>query len=390
MPIVYAQYINKEVDTIDINDSDNDELLLPEDVPLYLPSAFTATEHEKLKVVSLGIQEGKLHKAGAYNAIISIRNAIKDVAVAKKNNRTHGHTQATHMRYCKIIHDAERKQNFATTTYHSHRDTMISLGVIREDDEVFQIITDKDVFHKDTLMKRNIGDTYCNDGHMLAMPIPEIAVEDNTGTQGSKRKCHTRLTLDDNESDSGERKPQTKKKSKATKRSTKTKAKRKQDTANQENDADALFAERPADDVPMVEWKTGWVWKFRGKNKWTDKEIHEWEEEGDHVQWFHAKANMQRWQEQWELRQAEFDHLLLALNYMKNVWSAIAINCSDKAGYAEAARQKQAMYMKMEAIAKVQLEDAGYKHLLDLPKDQPFWLHIATQHEDLEGAIARI
>ncbi|PBK85149.1 hypothetical protein ARMGADRAFT_1036632 [Armillaria gallica] len=300
MPIIYAQYIDKEVDTIDINNNNN-ELLLPEDVLLYLPSAFTAMEYEKLKVVSLGVQEGKLHEAVVYNAIISFCNAIKDVAVTKKNNQTHDYTQAMHM------------------CYH---------------DEVFQIIMDKDIFYKDTSMKCNIGNTYHNDGHMLAMPISEIAVEDNMGIQG-----HTWLTLDDDESKS----------------------------------------KQPADDVSMeaaVKQETGWAWKFHGKNKWTDKEICKWEEEGD--------------REQWELHQAEFDHLLLALDYMKSVWSTIAINCCNKTGYAEAATQKQAMYMKMKAITKVQLENAGYKHLLDLLKDQPFWLHIATQREDLERAIAHI
>ncbi len=110
-------------------------------------------------------------------------------------HRTYGHTQAIHMCYCKIIHDAEWKQNFATTTYHSHRDAIISLGVIWEDDEVFQIIMDKDVFRKDTSMKHNIGNTYHNDGCMLAMPIPEISIKDNMETQGSKHK-HKSLYLD--------------------------------------------------------------------------------------------------------------------------------------------------------------------------------------------------
>ncbi len=44
-----------------------------------------------------------------------------------------------------------------------------------------------------------------------------------------------------------------------------------------------------------------------------------WPSLGDYVQWFHAKADMQQWQEQWELHQAEFDCLLLALYYMKSV-----------------------------------------------------------------------
>lgn len=50
---------------------------------------------------------------------------------------------------------------------------------------------------------------------------------------------------------------------------------------------------------------------------------------GNHVQWFCAEADMQRWQEQWELHQAELDHLLFALDYMKTVWQNIANQYSD-------------------------------------------------------------
>ncbi len=98
---------------------------------------------------------------------------------------------------------------------------------------------------------------------------------------------------------------------------------------------------------------------------------------------------MQRWQEQWELHQAEVDWLLLALKYMKTMWNTIAMTY-DKPGYAATAQQKHAMYSKMEAIVKVQLTDAGYGHLLLLPEDEPFWHHINREWQDIDKVIARI
>lgn len=184
MPAVYAHYIDQELK----DDDDDEATILPEDVHLYLPSSFTAVQCNKFKIVPLGVAEGKLREAAAYDAIISIRNAVKDVTVAKHNNRAHGHSQATHTRYRKLIRDAERKQNNAVTAYHTLRTAMIALGVIQEEDNVFRPIQDKDLYRKDTSAKRNIGDTYRNDGRLQGMPIPDVSGMDIAGTQGTKCK----------------------------------------------------------------------------------------------------------------------------------------------------------------------------------------------------------
>lgn len=174
MPAVYTHYIDKELN----NTEDEDETILPEDVSLYLPSHFMAVQHDKFKIASLGITEGKIREAAVYNAITSIRNAVKDVTVARQNNQVHGHSQAMHTCYRKIICNAERKQSSMIATYHTSCFAMISLGLIAEDDEFFKVIEDKDLFHKDTSLKRNIGDTYQNDGWIQGMPILRVASSD--------------------------------------------------------------------------------------------------------------------------------------------------------------------------------------------------------------------
>ncbi len=171
MPAVYTHYTDcKLKDT-----EDNETTILPEDVPLYLPSSFTAVQRARFNIVPLGVTEGKLWEAVAYDAIVSIQNTVKDVAVAKQNNRAHSHSQVTHTHYHKVICDAERKQNSRTATYHAAHSAMVALGVIEDDDKIFQPIQDKDLFCKDTSMKRNIGDMYRNDGRLQGMPVPDVS-----------------------------------------------------------------------------------------------------------------------------------------------------------------------------------------------------------------------
>ncbi len=88
-----------------------------------------------------GSDRGQLREVAAYNAIISVHNAVKDVAVAKQNNWAHGHSQATHTPYHKLIRDAECKQSSTVAEYHSAQTAMISLSLIQEDDDGEPLIT---------------------------------------------------------------------------------------------------------------------------------------------------------------------------------------------------------------------------------------------------------
>jgi hypothetical protein len=88
--------------------------------------------------------------------------------------------------------------------------------------------------------------------------------------------------------------------------------------------------------------------------------------EGDSVQWFRAEAEMDRWHEQLEIKQAEFLRCIRSFNRMKEVWNLLAEQQPhEKPGHQAYARQKSAMYKHMENDGREKLKAAGYGALLE-------------------------
>jgi predicted RNA-binding Zn ribbon-like protein len=128
----------------------------------------------------------------------------------------------------------------------------------------------------------------------------------------------------------------------------------------------------------------GWLWHMSGKGKMTEKEMAKWEAKGnphlhvelqmlmafisgERVQWFHAEAEMQRWQEQVEQKLAELLRTIQSFNKMKETWTALSLTQpSNLPGHIAYAKKKTSMYESMESNCKKKLEGAGYKHLLSM------------------------
>ena len=103
---------------------------------------------------------------------------------------------------------------------------------------------------------------------------------------------------------------------------------------------------------------------------------------GDRVQWFRAEAEMQRWQEQWEAKQADFMRCIQFYKKMSEVWSQLATS-SDTAGRAAYARRTSAMYDAMAQSAKALFISAGYQdRILAEDKILPDFIEDDRQHPD--------
>jgi hypothetical protein len=85
---------------------------------------------------------------------------------------------------------------------------------------------------------------------------------------------------------------------------------------------------------------------------------------GDRVQWFRAEADMERWQEQVEIKLAEFLRHACSCKRMKTVWSQLSESQSENLpGYVAYAKQKAAMFARMERECEDSFDKAGYKDL---------------------------
>jgi hypothetical protein len=66
----------------------------------------------------------------------------------------------------------------------------------------------------------------------------------------------------------------------------------------------------------------------------------------DRVQWFRARADLERWIEEVEMSEEEFHRLVQGCDTMSQTWMSLAA-MSAKKGYAAYARQKSDMFNQM-------------------------------------------
>jgi hypothetical protein len=75
---------------------------------------------------------------------------------------------------------------------------------------------------------------------------------------------------------------------------------------------------------------------------------------------------MERWQEQLEIKQAEFLRCIRSFQRMKEIWNELSRGQpDDRLGHKAYACQKSAIYARMEADARAKLRAAGYGALLE-------------------------
>jgi len=89
------------------------------------------------------------------------------------------------------------------------------------------------------------------------------------------------------------------------------------------------------------------------------------------VQWFRAEAEMERWREELEAKQADFLRCIRTFGKMADVWRTLSTggpegrNKLGEIGRIAYAKQKSAMFREMERHAKATLRSAGYGGLVD-------------------------
>lgn len=70
---------------------------------------------------------------------------------------------------------------------------------------------------------------------------------------------------------------------------------------------------------------------------------------------------MERWQEEWEVKQAEFMRCINSFKTMGDVWSQLAsTNIGRGPGYVSYAKKKSALYAEMERSARHKFIRVGY------------------------------
>ncbi|KAJ7866022.1 hypothetical protein B0H14DRAFT_2573576 [Mycena olivaceomarginata] len=184
------------------------------------------------------------------------------------------------------IEEARWREEFRMATYDAARQAMISLDSMSQGpDSAFPPLSVDDTFMKSVVKKRQLGDSRFTDGQLFAVgsgATQPIGVSPALETGGPS-------------TDAGPSTQMSKRKSGATRR----------------KHISSPSAQGTA--KKAKERKEGWLWRDLGRmGKLTNKEMDEWSQESDRVQWFRAEAEVQRWQEHVEMRLAELLRTILS------------------------------------------------------------------------------
>ena len=91
---------------------------------------------------------------------------------------------------------------------------------------------------------------------------------------------------------------------------------------------------------------------------------------------------MHHWQEEWEIKQADFMRCIRTFHKMSDVWLALA-KSSSRDSHAVYARKKAIMFAEMARRAQDQFNDAGYAHrVLEEGKILADYIQIDREHPD--------
>ncbi len=110
----------------------------------------------------------------------------------------------------------------------------------------------------------------------------------------------------------------------------------------------------------------------------------------DRIQYCHAEADMDRWQEQWECCQAQFLNFIVDYRKCRIHGDDITKTCTRGLGYTAAARKMAATYSLMLKNAKATLTLAGYQPLLDLDLTTLLADYMVAGRQDPELAWVRV
>ncbi|TEB11401.1 hypothetical protein FA13DRAFT_1722080 [Coprinellus micaceus] len=120
-----------------------------------------------------------------------------------------------------------------------------------------------------------------------------------------------------------------------------------------------------ASDADEEDKSAGWIWVVKSsKANILDAEVKEFLSEGNHVQWFRAKAEMFRWQEEWERKVMEFVHTIRSYDYWTYAWAGLT-SSSQSLGEAAAALKWSKRYQELGLCCKDIFKQAGFAYRPD-------------------------
>ncbi|KAF9022665.1 hypothetical protein BDZ89DRAFT_1137177 [Hymenopellis radicata] len=396
-----------------------------EDWALCLPSTMKPMDRERFQhLVEIEVQMREGMAFDALRSVLLMAEALRAVGADKVKNvdRTRAEKAALNK-----IRRMKHQRNLCISDFNSHREALIRLGALdatalkglphmtKEDTYVAKSVDDSRVPGDSRVRSGNAF--LWNRGYALAAMGKGFAErstrekrlesieEDPTEARGrEKRKRNLPVTRrphegseDEDSSDDEEptgpvkrpklkdRPERAKVKKAPAKKAAAKKAAAKKAAANTPK---ASTSKLKIDDVDGENEKAskgheGWIYDLAERGNMEAADLLEWKLEGDKVQWYRTEAEMDRWQEDHETKQAKFLRSLRSYEEDRRAWTArtdaIAKDGTDDLatkGKIAYGRERIALFNSMIQRTERRMRVAGYGHIMHFRTAKELYTHL--------------
>ncbi|KAF9541334.1 hypothetical protein CPC08DRAFT_650609 [Agrocybe pediades] len=331
----------------------------PERDLLFLPSYFSKNAVDiSIEVVKINVllrSERDLRKGRAFDAIREVQQTAKSLSVMRGNTPQVINSYSIRTRAQQQVADIESKLDLQIADYNTSRDALIALcGADSTEAQLFPVMTVGDTYRNPTHLRREIGSSTRQEGRMYNVGI----------TAGIRVHMPSTLQFGPVAEPTGA-------------------------AAVVQTQGTNLSSPRSVHAMDRPSKDHGWIWRLGAMQDLSEKDLQEWSDESDSIQWFRAEAEMRRWQEEHEIVQAQFVRCIRAFHTMSEVWTRMSEDATTRHGHQCYARKMAGRYSKLEIEARGKFASAGYTDKINgMDKGIPLVEMINTDRHVAENDIS--
>ncbi|KAJ7131849.1 hypothetical protein C8R43DRAFT_956812 [Mycena crocata] len=312
---------------------------------LYLPSDFTLEERQQLDLGRAAQHEMQLREGQAYDAILRVQSITKTLSAMYSSQVKQDRQQKQNTKSTTRREDTELRRDMQIDRYNAARAAMIALRSGEDDPaDIFPVMTVGDTYMKSTMDGRQIGASRNRDGAAMAWTAGAMGSGSTLGLAAREHEPEAKRRRTEGGEVAEASGTQMPRRAPGTSSVAANERTNKLPLAKSTRRAKGKPVEVARETKPV----DSWIWKPR-RGKMNEEEMKSWSEEGDRVQWARAEAEMERQQEAYEQKLAEFKRTMRSFHRESDIWKTVAMEHDEakKAGHAAFARKEAAMLAQM-------------------------------------------
>ncbi|KAJ3834035.1 hypothetical protein F5878DRAFT_665121 [Lentinula raphanica] len=333
----------------------------PENSPLLLPSSFSAAEHRDHRLVGLASKQVQMLELALGEFIQKLQTTVKSLSAAYERKYKYARGQDANTRANEGIRTIENRRNTLIEEYNLFRRTLHALDSL--DSTKWPSMTVKDTYRKPTEKRRSPGDSRVMEGSLWRMTTAgHSSSQSNTAAGAIFGDTEVDVVSDENVEEPMFDRSDFAYGTKMSLRQARTPAEHTNRSSVKNENAGIKRSQETSTDIP-TSTEDGWIWQYGSFKNMTADELQQWEDKSDSVQWFRAEADMERWQEQVEIKHAEFLRLIASFTKHRDAWDILATRSSPLPGHRAYALERRTMFENLRIDAQDKFRNSAIPFL---------------------------